>query len=246
MRPIVISLLLVTAAMAETRSSGRGLAADSAEDHRERLKEYLAAYRRLSPAAKEQVRQLDKDLQNEEGAERTRLLGVMERYTLWLSRLSDADRARVSAAPAGPERLQVVSEIRDQQWLDNLPPARKEFMAKASAAERTEMLRRWRTEDHERQQNRAWELQTAQDMLIPGQPERRKQFHELVVKYVKSDLEPKLGPNEKANLQKFASRGGTSSYAYLHRVWVLSKAHGLTPPGSPEIWAVFSEGRPRP
>jgi hypothetical protein len=243
MRSLLIILILAAAAIGETRPTSR--AADSAEEHRERLKEYLAAYRRLSPDAKERVRQLDKELQGEELAERTRLLGVAERYTLWLARLSDSDRARVAEAPAGPDRLRVVSEIMDRQWLENLPPTRKEYLAKASPAERTTMLERWRKEDHERQQGRTWELQTAQDMLIPGQPERRKQFRESVEKFVKTELEPKLNGNERANLQKIASRG-TGGYAYLHRVWVLSKAHGLTPPGSPDVWAVFSEGRPRP
>src|SRR5436305_10262731 len=76
-------------------------------EHRDRLKQYLAAFRRLSPEAQERVRKLDQDLQDEDAATRVRLTGVMERYALWLSRLPEADRTRIRAAPAGPERLRV-------------------------------------------------------------------------------------------------------------------------------------------
>ena len=112
-------------------------------------------------------------MQEEDAATASRLLGVMERYAFWLSRLSEADRQRIEAVPAGPERLRVVRDVLEQQWLDGLPPARKEQLAKASPTERTALIERWREEEQERQQDRAWALKRAQDAAIPDMPCRR-------------------------------------------------------------------------
>jgi hypothetical protein len=63
-------------------------------EFRERLQLYFAAYHRLSPEMRQRVRQLDKDIQEEDPATRSRLLGVLQRYAFWLSRLPEADCRR--------------------------------------------------------------------------------------------------------------------------------------------------------
>jgi hypothetical protein len=211
-------------------------------DRRARLQEYLAAFRKLSPTAQARVRQLDADLRDEDAETRARLSGVMERYALWLSRLSDGDRRRVEGASAGKERLDVVRSIVEQQWLDNLPPSRKEMLAKATDAERATLLERWHKEAQARQQDRAWALRTVQDRMLPDQAEKRKRFLDDVEKFVQEKLRPKLTPKQRERLQTTASRG-TGTYLYLHQVWVMSQNHNLTPPGPPEIWAMFREPR---
>src|SRR5690349_20087578 len=115
---------------ADDRRPARRPTGPDPRDRTRVLKQYLIAYHRLSPEAQERVTRLDLDPQDEDAATRTRLVGVMERYALWLARLSDADRARVRSTPAGPERLRVVRDVMDQQWLADLPPARKELLAK--------------------------------------------------------------------------------------------------------------------
>jgi hypothetical protein len=213
-------------------------------DTRERLQEYLAAYRRLSPDVRKRVRQLDKDIQDEDPATRSRLLGVMQRYALWLSRLSDEDRKRIDDAPAGPERIRVIREVMEQQWRESLPPARKQQLAKATDAERATLIDRWHKEDQKRQEERVLAQRQMQELGNPEAAARRRQFREAVERFVKTDLEPKLTPKEKRVLQNVGGRrGGTGTYVYLHQVWVFSEAHHLTPPGPPDAWAPFKEIR---
>ncbi len=208
---------------------------------RDRLKQYLAAFRRLSPDAQERVRRLDHDLQDEDAATRVRLVGVMERYALWLSRLPETDRQRIRAAPAGPERLRVVRDVLEKQWLDNLPPGRKEQLAKATDVERPRLIDRWHREERERQLDRDRQLRVAEEMAILGAPERMRQFREDVQKFVKTDLEPKLNAKEKNRLTQAMAK--PAAYAFYHQVWVLSEAHRLKPPGPPEFWERYRDSR---
>jgi phage anti-repressor protein len=239
MRPLLISLLVVAAGVV-------ALSARDAVDSRpvrrtsdpERLKQYLAAFRGLPPAAQERVRQLDKDIQDEDPGTRARLIGVMERYALWLSRLSDADRGRIQSAPAGPERLRVVRDVLEQQWLESLPPARKAQLTQATDEERKALVTRWHNEDRQREQDWAVSLRTTQEMAILGRDERMKTFREEVAKFVKNDLEPKLTPREKKGFQPVRDRV-PSGYNFFHQVLVLSEIHGLKPPGPPDIWDRF-------
>ncbi len=207
-------------------------------DHGDRLKQYLAAFRRLPPTVRERVRQLDKEVQEEDPPTRARMVGVMERYALWLSRLSDSDRQRIQAAPAGPDRLHVVRDVMEQQWLDALPPARKTQLAKATDAERKTLVTKWHNEERERNLERATVLRATQEMAILSQDERMKKFRDDVAKYVKNDLEPKLGQKEKARFQTIKERA-FGGYNYFRQVLLLSEMHGLTPPGPPDIWERF-------
>jgi hypothetical protein len=247
MRYLFLSLLLLTACVmavpARDASDERRTPRRVNEfDRRARLQGYLAAFRRLSPVAQARVRQLDFDLREEDAETRARLVGVMERYALWLSHLSEMDRTQIEEAPAGPDRLRLVREIIDRQWLDNLPPARKEMLAKSTDAERPSLIARWHKEEQDRQQDRVWAMRSVQERMLPGQEVRRKQFLDDVDKFVKTKLEPKLNSKQKDRLHALASRG-TGTYLYLHQVWVMSQNHNLTPPGPPDTWAMFREPR---
>jgi hypothetical protein len=211
-------------------------------DHRDRQKAYLTAYRRLAPEPQEQLRQIDQELHEEDAVTRGRLFGVMDRYALWLSRLPEGDRQRVQTATAGTERLRVVRELLDKQWLDGLPPARKEKLAKATAEEQAKLIEKWHREERDRQQDRMFALRAVEEMMIPGQPERFKQFRDDVQRFVRTELEPKLTAREKTRLQA-ATGKGPGTFNYLHQVWVLSEAKKLKPPGTPDLWAPFLEPR---
>lgn len=208
-------------------------------EYRERLKQYLAAYRRMSPEAQDRITRLDQDLQEEDAATRARLNGVMERYALWLSRLPEADRARIQGASPGQERLRVVREVVEKQWTDGLPPARKAQITRSSEAERAKLIEQWHDEDRARQRERSFALR---DQMFPVQTERFKQLRDDVQKFVKSDLEAKLSPRERDALNRVMKKG-TGNWGYFHQVWVLSEAKGLKPPGPPEFWAQFRDAR---
>jgi hypothetical protein len=238
-------LITLFAAAAGTAALSARDAVDSRPAHRsndpdrtDRLKQYLAAFRGLPPATQARVRRLEKDIQEEDPATRARLVGVMERYALWLSHLSEADRKLVQAAPAGPERLRVVHEVMEQQWLDGLPAARKAQLANATEAERTTVITRWHNEERQRNLERTLTLRATQEMAILGQDERMKVFREQVATYVKNELEPKLTPKELKRLQTI-KQNAPASFNYLRQVLALSELHRLQPPGPPDIWDRF-------
>jgi hypothetical protein len=237
MRPL--ALALVTVGLAAAGVPGR-----DAPDRRGQLQQSLAAFRRLSPEAQTKVRQLDKALHEDEDAgTRIRLFGVMERYAGWLARLPDADRERVTAAPAGPERLRVIRDILDRQWIDGLPPAYHERLAKAAPADRTRLLDRWRRDDRDRQQERLLALRAAEEEAFPFAAVRQRQFREDVQKYVKDTLEKQLTPRERQRLNTVTSKG--AGYGYFHQVLVLSEAHRLRPPGPAEVWERYRDPKPK-
>jgi hypothetical protein len=213
-------------------------------DRRGRLQQYLAAFRQLSPEALAKVRQLDKALhEDEDAATRLRLFGVMERYAGWLARLPAPDRDRITTAAAGPERMRVVRDVLDRQWIDGLPPAYQERLTKAAPADRTRLLDKWRRDERDRQQERQLALRTAEEEAFPFAPVRQRQFREDVQKYAKDVLEKQLTAREKQRLTTVAGKGVT--YAYFHQVLMLSEAHRLKPPGPAEVWERFRDPKPK-
>jgi hypothetical protein len=198
-------------------------------DRRALWLQYLAAYRRLSPEVQAGLRQLDRDLLDEDVVARVRLDGVMERYAGWLARLPEADRRRVTEAPAGGERLRVVRALLDRQWLDSVPQA---------YAGRADLIDKWRQDEHKRQQDRLQALRAAEEAALLPLLQQQK-FREDVEKFIKQTLEPKLNPRQKQRLETVRSKGTT--YAYYHTVLVLSDAHNLQPPGLPTQWERFRE-----
>jgi hypothetical protein len=251
MRPLVLTLL-TAGLLAATLPARDGLGDDrrparwaNDPERRPRLQQYLAAFRRLSPEMQAKVRQLDKALyEDEDAVTRARLLGVAERYAGWLSRLPESDRGRVNAAPAGPERLRVVREVLERQWIDGQPPAYRERLASAAPAERTRLLDKWRSDEQERQRERVLALRVAEEAALPIMPERQRKFREEVQKFVKEQLEPKLNARQKERLATAAVKN--PAFGYFHQVLLLSELYKLKPPGPPEVWERFREPRSRP
>ena len=77
-------------------------------------------------------------------------------------------------------------------------------------------------------------------MQLTGLPLGQKQFRDQVQRYVETTLKPKLTEREKRRLED-AWRTGWPPY--LRVVWVQSRAHDLQPPGGPENWRKFIEGK---
>jgi hypothetical protein len=123
-------------------------------DTRLRWQRNLEAFHGLSPARQSRLRELDRELHEEDVQTRQRLIGVMQRYTAWLSRLPAEDRERIAAAKAGPDRLQVVRETMERHWFAALPqPLREEYASRP--IERAALLEQWKAEERERRVGRA-------------------------------------------------------------------------------------------
>jgi hypothetical protein len=118
--------------------------------HYARLKADLQAFDALAPERQASLRQLDRELHDQDPVVRTQLWRVMDRYAAWLDRLPAADRDRVLAAPTSAERLRVIHDLREQEWEERLPKARREQLAKAPPDRRSGLLADFRQEERER------------------------------------------------------------------------------------------------
>src|SRR5260370_9065540 len=95
-----------------------------------RLLRDLKAFRTLSEERQQQVRTLDRELHEVDSTDYVHLQRALERYVDWLKNLSEADRQRVILAANAPERLKVIREIRERQWIEQLPRATREKLQK--------------------------------------------------------------------------------------------------------------------
>jgi hypothetical protein len=122
-------------------------------DHAARLQRDLRDFHALPPERQAQIRQMDRELHALAPREQRRLYGVMERYTLWLERLPEEQRRHLTAAPAA-ERLQMIRDIRDEQYLEQLPRAVRERVKGIAPQARHDALSKLRKE--EKQNNLEW------------------------------------------------------------------------------------------
>jgi hypothetical protein len=111
------------------------------EDSKE-SREYLAhlyhqshAFLALPAERREQVRQLDRELHELPPAYRQRLQQVMKKYVLWLHQLTPAQRQQIEQADGKEERLQIIKQMRREQWLAALPKKHRDTLAVLQGAE---------------------------------------------------------------------------------------------------------------
>ncbi len=99
-------------------------------DHYARLQRDMVVFRGLNPAKQEQLRRFDRDLQEKDSATQNRLWRVMHRYADWLERLPENQRNDIDAAATPAERLTIIRDLRDREWLSRLPKAVREQVEK--------------------------------------------------------------------------------------------------------------------
>jgi hypothetical protein len=204
---------------------------------RMRVEGYLQAFHQLPPEKQAAVRQLDQALYEEDAITRQRLIGVMQRYAAWLSRLSDEEREKINSVPAGGERLRLVRETLDQQWLNSLPKSHRDELA-AHPENRAALIAKWKAEDRERRTARAEALRE----LEFGPPIDRA-FREEVSKWVKETLEPKLNKRERDRLNVV---NRPPWIGWFQQVAFLSNKYGVKPPGPSQDWRrITDRNRPR-
>lgn len=175
--------------------------------HMERLRQNLTAFRAMSKDDRDRLRQLDKDLYEKDELDRKRLRGIMERYANWVARLRDEDRAKLSAAAPGLERLQVVQEILERQWQDSLCLTDKERLKKAAPEERTRLLDQLRKEDEERRRVRIAARHTAEESAALG-GESRERF----TAFLDESLRPLLSEADEKRLNSLTTRREWSKF----------------------------------
>jgi hypothetical protein len=163
-----------------------------------RARRDYAALLALPDEARERIRRIDREFRRQEPDVQARMLRVMQRYAEWLDRLSPADRQRVAAAPTEKARLAVVREIKERQWLANLPEAdRMDYLLAEDKEAKRRQLR-----ERERAREMDWQ------MLLRS-AERQEQVRRDIEQWRLAELWPKLRPQERdrlADAQKTKNR----------------------------------------
>lgn len=113
-----------------------------------------AAFKGLPPARKQDLRELDKQLNSQDASIRDRLLRILEAYAVWLDNLPEVERRGVLSAPTPLVRLGVIRDIRERQWLNRLPPPQQAELIGLDPTKRGLLIQQWKAE--EAQQRDLW------------------------------------------------------------------------------------------
>lgn len=166
-----------------------------------RLHRNFERFRTLSPAQQEQLRALDRDLYEQDPADREQLLRALSEYESWLSRLSESNRKRVLSTPAPTERLNAIREIRDEQWVRSQPLVRVRQWENADPAERRKLVTQWRQQ--EKSEREEWAVARKWEELVPERPMMPMGldgFRQELMVFIEKHLMPSLSPQEKARI----------------------------------------------
>ena len=154
----LVSAVLALAAAASSigQEPGSDARAATRTDRRKDYETLLA----LPAADRERIKKLVGDLSEEDAETQARLLQVARRYATWLNRLPADDRLRVEQAADSAQRVRLIREIRERQWITTLTPAERERIATVT---------KHRDYDHFRQAV-LWSTSLAGLGLPPGVP----------------------------------------------------------------------------
>lgn len=196
--------------------SGDESAGDDVEQNRQLLERYRrdkpAYYHRLRhdmrqflslPESRQaQLRQLDRDAHEEGASTAYRLLEAAGRYIEWLEHLSAEERQRVEREPNREQRIALIRDLREREWVRRLPAALQEQLEKAGEDARPALVARIRAEERERRAQWRVVIRHWDDIIVRGNP-MPKSLEELppnVRPFVVNTLLPMLTAEEKRRL----------------------------------------------
>jgi hypothetical protein len=169
-------------------------------DHYARLQRDLRAFWALPPARRRQMRRLDQEMHDAEPRARKRLWTVLERYHAWLEALPEADRRRVEAAGTSEERLRVIRDVRERQWVERLPAKVREDLEQLPPERRQAQVALLRKE--EQRHRREWRRGVRLPLPPLFRPTTLKAFPPEFQAFVENVLTPQLSAPEKERLKK--------------------------------------------
>jgi hypothetical protein len=142
----------------------------------------------------QRIRQLDRDLREEDSATQARLFKVMQRYSDWLKGLADDDRHYVETADSTSEKLRRVREVREKQWVASLPQIDRDRLGAAkSADERQKLIAD--IHERERQADVEWHWTLAKT------GDRQEMIRQAIANW-RLALQPKLKPEDRPKLRE--------------------------------------------
>lgn len=200
-------------------------------DDQEYLRRQYSWFLKQEPGRQKQLRKLHADFEALDPDVHVRYERVMKQYNAWLARLPDADRERVVTASSALARIEIVRELREQDWVRTLPgPYRTEYEELKGEA-RKRRVADWRNEEAERDEEWALALRSW-DQFVPGKVpqlfmnEGRAQI-DTYVQHLKENLlehERKALEEARGNADEFGNYFG-----YALEIVRLSDAHPTLP-----------------
>ncbi len=203
-------------------------------EHYARLRQELKTFLALPPERQKQLRQLDRELQEENSSTSARLYRVLERYHAWLQTLPPEQRLKIETAASKEERLKQIKAVRKQQWIAQQPKAIKDELYKLPSNRRLARITELQKEERKRRDE--WRLATRDwDEL-----QRANRFEKLrpeVDVFVSDSLLPRLSPDEKTQLEQVKGKWPQ----YPRTLVKLADKYAVELPGPPTGPARFSE-----
>ena len=192
-------------------------------DHYARLERDLAAFWALPEQRRAQLRLLDRQLHQLNPATRQRLLGVMERYHAWVERLPEEKQQRIRKAAGWKERLSIVKDLRDQEWVARQPKVVRDSLAGLSGEKWSRRVAELRFEQRQR----------LKLVLTPFRPEQRRpvklnDFPPEVRLFVRDSLRPLLTHEERRQLDQAEGKPWPT---YARTLALLADRHPIPLPG---------------
>ncbi len=198
-------------------------------EHYARLQSDLRAFWQLPPDRQEHLRQLDQQLHETDSITQKRLWSVLERYSAWFDRLPEADQRHIDKTTDRGERLNLVKQLREEQWLKRQPRKDREYLASLPEAQRHDKIAELREED--RRRVTLW-MRTlrAREGVPPShspKPVRPTDFPADTQLYLKEVLQTQLSHDESDHLK---SLEGKWPY-YLRTIVDFADKHPVKLPG---------------
>jgi hypothetical protein len=196
----------------------------------------VRAFKALPPERQAAIRQLDKQLHEQDPPARDRLFRALEGYAVWLDRLPDPERKGVLAAGTPGLRLEVVRQVRERQWLDGLPEKQRKQLDGQPPEERARLIARWKDEEADRRRawavaRRNWETVKANKPPYPfdSEPMKREVLEFVRTAFRTDNPRPDDRPRCRLTL------GPQGELARLREAHVEAQLHGW--------WAWYEYGR---
>jgi hypothetical protein len=188
-----------------------------------RIRKNYERFRAMPAAQQERLRTLDRQLHEEDSQTRARLMQVMDDYAAWFTRLPDEDRRRIQSTTTADEKLRVVREIRNRQWVAQLPQAARDELKAAPANKKQDVLDKWRADERKQRDEwasarRAWDVFGGERPKVPFQDAMGD-----MTAFVEARLLPLLTPSERSKLDD-ARRTG-NPFHLVRVVTELAEAH---------------------
>lgn len=170
------------------------------------LRHAYQQFLRLPAEQQQRLLALDQALREEDATTQARLLHLMVRYGEWLERLAPEDRAWIEQAENETQKLERIRVVKERQWIQTLPLADREALAKAHG--RPELYRRLLEQLRDREKQLALEWN-----LAAPPAEDQEKVRALVARWYKQ-LRPYLSPSEQQLLAEVQKRN-RPIYLYL-------------------------------